>query len=100
MASSDVFPFLEAAPMKRRRPQQDLQKALADHLRLRAAPGTYWFYPRTATEGASIRGDKIYGLELKADEMRTADAEVTVALEIDAPLAQLETWGLLRGRSQ
>ena len=29
----------------RRRPEQDIQKALADHLRLSAAPGTYWFQP-------------------------------------------------------
>jgi hypothetical protein len=51
------------APMKR--PEQEIQKALADQ-----------------------------------DEMRAAGAEIGVAVGIDAALAQLEDWGLLRGRSQ
>jgi hypothetical protein len=34
------------------------------------------------------------------DEMRAAGAEIAVAVGIDAALAQLETWGLLRGRAQ
>jgi hypothetical protein len=113
----------------RRRPEQDIQKALADHLRLRGAPGTYWFHPanggaRTAIEGAIlkacgvragtpdlilIKSGRTYGLELKAtngrvspaqrtahDEMRAAGAEVAVAVGVDAALAQLESWGLLR----
>jgi len=33
-------------------------------------------------------------------EMRAADAEIAVAVGIDATLAQLETWGLLRGQAQ
>ena len=28
-----------------KRPEQHIQKALADHLRARAAAGTYWFHP-------------------------------------------------------
>jgi hypothetical protein len=51
--------------MTRRRPEQDIQKALAAH-----------------------------------DEMRAAGAEVTVTVGIDAALAQLESWGLLRGSVQ
>ena len=34
------------------------------------------------------------------DEMRAAGAEIAVAVGFDAALAQLETWGLLRGRAQ
>jgi hypothetical protein len=119
--------------MKRLRPEQEIQRALADHLRLRAAPNVYWFHPanggaRTAIEGAilkacgvrpgtpdliCIRGGKTYGLEIKADggrlsdaqriahdEMRTAGAEVAVAVGLDAALTQLEEWQVLRGRSQ
>ena len=34
------------------------------------------------------------------DEMRAVGAEVAVAIGVDAALAQLETWGLMRGRAQ
>lgn len=34
------------------------------------------------------------------DEMRAAGAEIAVATGIDAALAQLEGWGLLRGQTQ
>ena len=117
----------------RRHPEQTLQKALADHLRARAAAGTYWFHPanggaRTAIEGAIlkacgvragtpdlilIKDGKTFGLELKApggrvspaqahahQEMKTAGAEVAVAVGIDNALAQLEAWQLLRGQTQ
>jgi hypothetical protein len=54
----------------RRHPEQDIQKALADHLRLSAAPGAYCFHPAAHAEG------------------------------IDAAIAQLERWGVLLGRVQ
>jgi VRR-NUC domain len=117
----------------RRRLEQQIQKALADHLRVRAAVGTYWFHPanggaRTAIEGAIlkacgvragtpdlilIKDGKTFGLELKApggrvspaqaqahQEMKTAGAEVAVAVGIDEAIEQLEIWQLLRGHSQ
>ena len=31
--------------MSRRHLEQQIQKAVADHLRAKAAPGTYWFHP-------------------------------------------------------
>jgi hypothetical protein len=65
MDSSGVLPVLEAAPMTRRRPEQDFQKALAAY-----------------------------------DEMRAAGAEIAVEVGFDVPRAQLESWGLLRGRAQ
>jgi hypothetical protein len=34
------------------------------------------------------------------DEMGAAGTEATVAVGIDAPLAQLESWGLLRGQTK
>ena len=81
--------------MRRKHPEQDLQKALADHLRARAAAGTYWFHPanggaRSAIEGAIlkacgvragtpdlilIRNGRTYGLELKADKGRVSPAQ-------------------------
>jgi hypothetical protein len=55
---------------------------------------------------------RTYGLELKADgkkatarqlethvAMRTAGAEIAVAVGLDAALRQLEAWNLLRGRA-
>jgi hypothetical protein len=99
MASSDVLPLLEAAPMTRRRPKQDTQRALTDHLRLRTAPSTYWFSSansgaRTATEG------KVMAQRAAHKGMRTAGAEIAVAVGIDAAIAQLETPGFLRGETQ
>jgi hypothetical protein len=32
------------------------------------------------------------------DEMRAVSAEIALAVRIDAAIAQLETWGLLRGQ--
>jgi hypothetical protein len=58
----------------------------------------------------AIKGGQAYGLELKADTGRTTPEQqrtleamakagtiVAVAYGLDAALAQLETWGLLRG---
>src|SRR5262245_1309253 len=58
-----------------------------------------------------VYGGKTYGLELKADgnkptklqieaqdAMRAAGAEVAVAVDLDAALACLEGWQLLKGR--
>jgi hypothetical protein len=70
----------------RRHPEQNLQRALVDHLRSRAVPGLYWFHPanggaRAAIEGAIlkacgvragtpdlilVRDGKTFALELKA----------------------------------
>src|SRR6476646_4112369 len=81
--------------MSRRHPEQEIQKALADHLRARAAAGTYWFHPanggaRSAIEGAIlkacgvragtpdlilIRNGRTYGWELKAEKGRVSPAQ-------------------------
>jgi hypothetical protein len=100
MASSDVLPVLEAAPMKRHRPEQQIQKALADHLRARAAAGTYWLHPanggaRTATNGRARPTERA-----AHGEMRAAGAEIAVVVGIDAALRCLESWGLLRAQTQ
>jgi hypothetical protein len=65
---------------RRRRPEQDVQKAVAEHLRPRA--------PGTLTQRAAHDG------------MRAADAEIAVAVGNHAALAQLEYCGLLRGQAQ
>jgi hypothetical protein len=43
--------------MKRRRPEQDLQRTVVEHLQWRAVPNLFYFHPanggaRTAVEGA------------------------------------------------
>jgi VRR-NUC domain len=88
----------------RRRPEQDIQKALADHLRTGAAPGTNWFHPanggaRTAIEGAIlkacgvragtpdlilIKDGRTYGMELKADKGRVSPAQTKAQEEMRA----------------
>ena len=72
-----------------------LQCAVADHLRLSAAPGIYWFHPangeaRTARTGGRLKrmgvrpgvpdmvvvvNGKTHGLELKASNGRQSDAQ-------------------------
>ena len=95
--------------MTRRRPKQDTQRALADHLRLRATPGTYWFHPdnggaRTAIEGPIlkacgvragtpdlilIKDGKTFGLELKAGNGRVSPAQAQAHAEMKAAGAEV-----------
>jgi hypothetical protein len=83
--------------------------ALADHLRARAAAGTYWFHPanggaRTAIEGAIlkacgvragtpdlilIKDGKTFGLELKANGGRVSEAQAEAHQEMKAAGAEV-----------
>jgi hypothetical protein len=93
-----------------KRAEQETLKALADHLRARAAAGSYW--SRSVIEGAILKAcggraripdvilvkdGKTFGLEVQANETRAAGA---TAFAIDDALAQLERWQLLRGQTQ
>ena len=115
-----------AMPRRRKRPEDALQHAVLEHLRLRAPRTAYWFHvARSPIEAGILKGlgvragvpdliiiydGKTYGLELKADgnrptklqieaqdAMRAAGAEVAVAVGLDAAIQQLEQWQLLRG---
>jgi VRR-NUC domain len=111
------------------RPEQVIQRAVFEHLRLRAASNVFAFHPanggwRSQVEAAILKGlgvcpgvpDVIAikagrdGLELKNPAgrlspaqrdvlaaLRAAGATVSVAYGLDAALAQLEAWELLRG---
>ena len=92
-----------------RRPEQDIQRALADHLRARAGAGTYWFHPanggaRTAIEGAIlkacgvragtpdlilIKDGKTFGLELKAPGGQVSPAQAQAHEEMRAAGAEV-----------
>ena len=94
---------------RRRRPEQDDQRALVKHLQIRAAPDTYWFHPanggaRSATESAIlkacgvrsgvpdlilIRGGRTYGLELKSLKGRLTPAQDTAHQEMRAAGAEV-----------
>jgi hypothetical protein len=94
-----------------KRAEQSLQMTLADHLRARAAAGTYWFHPanggaRTAIEGAIlkacgvragtpdlilIKDGRTYGLELKADNGRVSPAQAKAHEEMRAAAAEVAT---------
>lgn len=111
--------------------EQDIQRALFQHIAARGVPGLFAFHPanggwRTRTEGAILKGagvvagvpdiilinaGRVFGLELKADggKLSTAQRETMAAMEragatvahavgLDAALAQLQAWQLLRGR--
>jgi hypothetical protein len=95
----------------RRHPEQDIQKALADHLCARAAAGTYWFHPanggaRSAIEGAIlkacgvragtpdlilIKDGKTFGLELKTNGGRVSPAQAQAHQEMKAAGAEVAT---------
>ena len=121
-----------------KRPEQEIQRAVIQHLRQRGMPGiVYWHTPNGAFyggkrngKGMAIQGSimsglgvragvsdliavhsgKIFALELKAPGGRASDAQLQFISDIDragaftalvesldAALATLEAWGLLRG---
>jgi hypothetical protein len=115
---------------RRRCSEQQIQRALFDHLKWRGRPGVFAFHPanggwRSAVEAKIfkslgvvagvpdiiiIHSGQCFGLELKSENgrltdvqrdaherMREAGALVAVVHGIDAALAQLTEWQLLRG---
>jgi hypothetical protein len=92
-----------------KRPEQIIQKALADHLRARAAAGTYWFHPANGGDSYShrgrdpeslrrsswdtdlilIKGGKTFGLELKAGNGRVGPAQQSAHEEMRAAGAEV-----------
>jgi VRR-NUC domain len=95
--------------MTRRRPEQDIQKALAEHLRLRAHKDVFWFACenggyRTSIEAAIlkscgikrgvpdlilIKSGRTYGIELKAPNGRLSDAQRIAHEEMKAAGAKV-----------
>ena len=117
---------------RRNRPEDMIQRALFEHLRVRSAPGTFAFHPanggaRSPIEGAILKGlgvragvpdliavrdGRTYALEIKRPggrltaaqdaahaALRAAGATVVTSYGLDDALAQLERWGLLRGKA-
>ena len=115
-----------------KRPEQQLQKAVCEHLTFRSHHDLYWWHHpaggyRSPIEAAIFKGigakpglpdlfllrqGKLYGLELKPEGgrlsptqatahvlLRQAGATIDTAIGIDAAIRQLETWGLLKGRT-
>ena len=115
-----------------KRPEQQIQRAVFEHLAVRGVPAMFAFHPanggwRSRVEAAilkgmgvragvpdiiAIKGGRCYALELKVPgghltsvqrdahaALVAAGAEVAVAAGIDAALAVLEGWNLLRGGS-
>jgi hypothetical protein len=95
--------------MSRHRPEQQIQRALADHLRLRAHKGVFWFACenggyRTAIEAAIlkscgikrgvpdlilIKSGRTFGLELKAPNGRLSAAQEAAHEEMRAAGAEV-----------
>lgn len=123
-----------------KRPEQDIQRAVVQHLRQRGMPGLVWWHtPNGAAyggkrnrKGVAIQGaimsglgvragvsdiiavhaGKVFALELKAPGGRATEAQMQFISDIDragaftalvegldAAVATLEAWGLLRGKA-
>jgi hypothetical protein len=75
----------------RRRREQDIQRAVAAHLRARAHSNVYWFHPanggaRTAVEGAIL---KACGVRAGTPDLICIKAGRTFALELKADVGRL-----------
>jgi hypothetical protein len=114
------------------RPEQSVQRALLDHLRWRAARDVFYFHvpnggARHPIEAAIMKGlgvtagipdliiihnGRTYGLELKSENGRTTDVQLTThtamraagavvatTYGLDEALGQLASWHLLRAPS-
>jgi hypothetical protein len=123
----------DARPRSRNRPENLIQRALFEHLRVRSASGVYAFHvpnggARSPIEGAILNGlgvragvpdliavkdGRTYALEIKRPggrltaaqnaahaALRAAGATVVTSYGLDDALAQLERWGLLRGKAR
>ena len=117
--------------MARNRPEDAIQRAVAQHLNTRGVPGLVWWHTpnggrRTRVEAAifkamgvrsgvsdiiAVHNNRIYALELKAKGGRASENQLAFLADIDragaytalvegldAALATLEAWGLLKGR--
>jgi hypothetical protein len=117
---------------RRQHPEDQIQRAVFEHLRVRGAPDVFAFHVpnggwRSRIEAAILEGlgvragvpdvivvknGRTYALELKTPggrlteaqyaahaALRTAGAAVATSFSLDDALAQLERWGLLRGRA-
>lgn len=120
--------------MRRRsaRPEDAIQRAVFQHLRQRGAPGMFAFHvpnggKRKPIEAAIMKGlgvtagvpdvvaikdGKVFLMELKTEDGRLTDAQVSTARDLmragatvaccyglDQALRQIETWGLVRGQA-
>jgi hypothetical protein len=113
-----------------RRPEDEIQRAVFQHIRARGVPGLVAFHvpnggKRKPIEAAILKGlgvragvadiiavyrGKIFAIELKAENGRPTEAQIEFLSDIekagaftamprglDAAIATLEAWGLLRG---
>ena len=119
--------------VRRARPEDQIQRAVFQHLAVRAATGVFAFHPpnggwRSRVEAAilkglgvragvpdviAIRAGRAYALELKGPggrltaaqnaahaALRAAGVTVVTCFSLDDAVAQLESWGLLRGQAR
>ena len=101
--------------LRRQRPEQLIQRALIEHLRLRSVPGLVYLHPanggaRSAVEGAIFKSlgvvpgapdlllwkdGKSFAIELKAEGGRTSDAQVEMLTRLkDAGVATAVCHGI------
>jgi hypothetical protein len=110
----------------RARPEGQIQRAVFEHLRMRAAPGVFAFHVPNGGYRKPIEAATMQGLGVKAGApdliairqglkaesgrathkqlaavaaMEAAGASCCVAEGLDRAIAVLEAWGILRGRT-
>ena len=103
------------------RPEQAIQRAVIQNLKIRRAPRVFAFQAAImkglgvaagVPDIIAIRDGHCYALELKAEAgrptskqietmaaMEAAGATVALATRLDAAIRQIERWGLVRGVS-
>jgi hypothetical protein len=112
--------------IRRRRPEDEIHRAVCQHLRQRGVPGLVWWHTpnggkRRPVEAAILKGlgtragvadlifvhrGRPFALELKADDGRPTVEQMAaggcacIVHGLDRALRTLETWGLLCGTAQ
>lgn len=105
------IPFFPPSTRRRRRDEDQIQRAVFEHLRKRALPGVFAFHPanggkRTYLEGAkfkamgviagvpdviAIKDGQTYALELKTDFGKVSDVQLATMVAMQAAGAIVAT---------
>jgi hypothetical protein len=81
-------------------PEQQIQRAVFEHLAIRGAPKMFAFDPANGGWRSPIEAAILKGLGVRAGVPTAAGVTVSVAYGPDDALAQLEAWGRVRASCQ
>jgi hypothetical protein len=84
---------------RRTRPEDQIQRAVFDHLRVRGAPHVFAFHPANGGYRKPIEAAVLNGLGVRAGVPDVIAIHEGRCYGLDRALAVLEVWGLLRGQA-